>query len=295
MSTSLARSEETGHLSPAQFARIAEIARREAGLALSAAKTSMISARIARRLRDTGKRDFAAYVAYLESGAGADELRMLISALTTNVTSFFREDHHFRLLESETLERLAIEAKAGRPVRLWSAGCATGQEPYSIAITILRRFPEALAHDVRILATDIDEAALGRAIRGRYTRAQLEAVPPADRRRFFEERDGGEMEAGADLRKLITFRPLNLVGAWPLQKPFDVIFCRNVVIYFDSQTQGTLWPRFHRALSPEGLLFIGHSERLDPGSAQKFSPVGATSYRKSPESKSWAGGARPWH
>lgn len=287
--------EEATLLSPAQFARIAAIAKREAGLALSAAKNSMISARIARRLRDTDKPDFAAYVTYLESAAGVDELRMLISALTTNVTHFFREDHHFGLLESETIPRLAAAAKAGRQVRLWSAGCATGQEPYSIAMSILRRFPEAADHDLRILATDIDETALGTAIRGRYSQAQLDVVPKSDRRRFFVEREGGEMEVGAELRRLITFRPLNLIGAWPLQKTFDVIFCRNVVIYFDSETQAMLWPRFHRALSADGLLFIGHSERLDQATAGRFTSVGITSYRKTPDPDNPSGGERSWH
>jgi chemotaxis protein methyltransferase CheR len=295
MSALTAPSGDASQLSPAEFSRIAEIARREAGLALSPAKNAMISARIARRLRDIGKPDYASYVAYLESGAGADELRMLISALTTNVTHFFREDHHFRLLETEVEEILAAGAKAGRPVRLWSAGCSTGQEPYSMAITIMRKFPQGSAHDVRILATDVDEAALALAIRGRYTPAQLEGVSFADRRRFFEERDRGEMEVGADIRRLVTFRPLNLVGPWPLQKTFDAIFCRNVVIYFDSETQAALWPRFHRALTPGGLLVIGHSERLDPVIARQFVSVGITSYRKVADPVQGPGGVQPWH
>jgi chemotaxis protein methyltransferase CheR len=295
MRSSAAHPEEATLLSPEQFARIAAIARREAGLALSPAKTSMISARIARRLRNTGQPDFAAYVAFLESDGGADELQMLISALTTNVSHFFREDHHFKLLETDVLPRLVTEARAGRQVRIWSAGCATGQEPYSIAITILRRFPEASSLDLRILATDIDESALARAIKGRYTSAQLDGVPLADRRRFFRETGTGEMEAGPDLRALITFRPLNLIGSWPIQKTFDVIFCRNVVIYFDGETQAALWPRFHRALAPDGILFIGHSERLDPASARSFASIGVTSYRKASGDNPSAGGIRAWH
>ncbi len=287
--------DQTALLSPPEFARIAEIAKREAGLALSAAKNSMISARIARRLRDTGIADFAAYVALLERGEGAAELRMLISALTTNVTHFFREDHHFRFLETEDLPRLVSEARAGRKVRIWSAGCATGQEPYSIAMSVLRRFPDAAAHDLRILATDIDETALARAVRGRYAPAQLDAVPLSDRRRFFIDGHGGEMEVAAALRELVSFRPLNLVGAWPLQKSFDVIFCRNVVIYFDSMTQAALWPRFHRALHPGGLLFIGHSERLDATTSRRFSSVGVTSYRKLRDAARHEERASSWH
>lgn len=294
MSSSPLRNDESALLTPAQFSRISEIARREAGLALSAAKTSMISARIARRLRDTGQPDFAAYVALLESRAGTDELRMLISALTTNVSHFFREDHHFHMLETEILPRLIGEAKTGRPVRIWSAGCATGQEPYSIAITILRRIPDAAARDVRILATDIDETTLARAMRGRYTPSQVESVPLNDRRRYFVPAEAGDMEAGPELRALVTFRQLNLIGPWPIQKSFDVIFCRNVVIYFDGETQAALWPRFRQALSPDGVLFIGHSERLDPASARGFVSVGVTSYRKN-TADSDRGGARSWH
>jgi chemotaxis protein methyltransferase CheR len=295
MSASVTRPEDSALLSSAQFARISDIAKREAGLALSVAKNAMISARIARRLRETGRPDFAAYVDFLESGAGADELRMFISALTTNVTHFFREDHHFKFLEAEVLPRLTAEARAGRKVRLWSAGCATGQEPYSLAITILRLFPDAATHDLRILATDIDEVAIARAMRGRYTAVQLEGVPPPDRRRYFAEVGNGDMDVGEEARRLVTFRPLNLVGAWPFQTPFDVIFCRNVVIYFDSETQAALWPRFHRALGPDGLLFIGHSERLDSATSHRFTSVGVTSYRKTADERVAAEGARAWH
>jgi chemotaxis protein methyltransferase CheR len=295
MSAPIARHDEPVLLSPAQFDRIAAIAKREAGLALSVAKNAMISARITRRLRDTGRADFAAYVDFLESGAGADELRMLISALTTNVTHFFREEHHFRLLDTEVFPRLVAAARAGRPVRLWSAGCATGQEPYSIAITLLRRFPDAPSHDVRILATDIDDAALARAVKGHYSQAQLEGVPPPDRTRFFREAVDGALEIGPEVRSLVTFRQLNLVGPWPLQRSFDVIFCRNVVIYFDVETQAALWPRFNRALGPDGVLFIGHSERLDPATAGQFASVGVTSYRRLQSGRLETEGARTWH
>jgi chemotaxis protein methyltransferase CheR len=294
MSPSSLRNDGSALLTPAQFTRISEIARREAGLALPAAKTSMISARIARRLRDTGQPSFAAYVDFLDSRAGADELQMLISALTTNVSHFFREDHHFDMLATEILPRLIGETGTGRPVRIWSAGCATGQEPYSIAMTVLRRLPDAASRDIRILATDIDQTALARAIRGRYTPSQLESVPPNDQRRYFQPTEGGDMEAGAELRALVTFRPLNLIGAWPIQKAFDVIFCRNVVIYFDGETQAALWPRFRQALTPDGVLFIGHSERLDPVTARGFVSVGVTSYRKN-TTDSDRGGAHSWH
>jgi chemotaxis protein methyltransferase CheR len=283
MSEAFLRLDESAILSPSEFARIADIARRVAGLSLSPAKNAMISVRIARRLRATGQPDFAGYVAFLESRAGSDELRMLISALTTNVSHFFREEHHFRTLEDDLASRLVPAARSGRRVRIWSAGCATGQEPYSIAIAVLRRFPDAASHDLRILATDIDEAALARAIAGRFTRRQLEGVPEPDIRRHFRNVHGEEMEAGSELRALIRFRPLNLIGDWPFQGVFDVV------------TQAALWPRLHRVLAPGGLLFIGHSERLDPATAQGFDSIGVTSYRRRPDGPSTKGDRREWH
>jgi chemotaxis protein methyltransferase CheR len=220
---------------------------------------------------------------------------MLISTLTTNVTHFFREDHHFRLLASDVLHHLSPEARAGRRIRIWSAGCATGQEPYSIAMTILREFPEASSWDLRILATDIDEVALARAIAARYEKRQLDAVPPADLRSFFRPVGQDIFEVKEEIRALIRFSPLNLMAQWPFRGPFDVVFCRNVVIYFDAATQAALWPRFHDVLGPEGILFIGHSERLDPGSARGFASIGVTSYRKRNSGNGDPGGERAWH
>jgi len=282
-------------LSSGEFAQIAAIAKREAGLSLSIAKKSMISARIARRLRATGQSDLASYMAFLQTGAGADELRRLISALTTNVSHFFREEHHFRMLVSDIMPRLAAEARAGRRIRIWSAGCATGQEPYSIAMTLLREFPETSSWDLRILATDIDETALARASAGRYGQRQLDGVPPADLRRFFRPAGGDEFEVQEEARALIRFSPLNLMADWPFRGPFDVVFCRNVVIYFDAPTQAALWPRFHSILGPEGILFIGHSERLDPSSARNFASIGVTSYRKRNMGSGDPGDERTWH
>jgi chemotaxis protein methyltransferase CheR len=228
---------------------------------------------------------------FLQSRDGAAELGLLISALTTNVSHFYREKHHFRTLEDGLLPKLIAGARAGQRVRLWSAGCATGQEPYSMAIAILRRFPDAASHDVRILATDIDERALAAALRGHYTPAQLEGVPPAERRTYFIQAEDG-MEVGPEARALVRFRALNLNATWPFRGPFDAIFCRNVVIYFDTETQAALWPRFHHVLGPDGVLFIGHSERLDPASASRFASIGVTTYRKTSEA---GGGSQQWH
>jgi len=287
--------EGPAQLSSDEFARIAQIAKREAGLSLAIAKKSMISTRIARRLRDTGKADFRSYLDHLETAEGAAELRMLISALTTNVSHFFREEHHFRTLISEVMPGLAAEARAGRRIRIWSAGCATGQEPYSISMAILRDFPEAAKWDLRILATDIDEVALARATAGRYLDRQIDGVSPEDQRRYFRAVGGDSFEVKEEVRALIRFSPLNLISDWPIRGPFDVVFCRNVVIYFDAATQAALWPRFHGILGPDGILFIGHSERLDAESARGFASIGVTTYRKRNITAEEPTGVRTWH
>lgn len=296
MTPPLSQSSGSAALSSAEFARIAAIARREAGLSLSEGKRAMIASRLARRLRATGLTDFSAYLTHLESDAGAGERDHLISALTTNVTNFFREAHHFRTLETDLLPPLAERARAGGRVRLWSAGCSMGQEPYSIAMCLLRALPDAARLDIRVLATDIDSAVLATARRGRYPAAQVEPVEPALRRQFFQEAGNGEMDVRDDLRDMILFRRLNLIGPWPFRGPFDVIFCRNVVIYFDGETQAALWPRMYQMLAPGGVLFIGHSERLDPETALRFKSDGVTTYRKpGAEPGGQAEGAVPWH
>ena len=161
-------------------------------------------------------------------------------------------------------------------------------------MTVLRAFPEAARWDLRVLATDIDEVALGRAIAGRYEKRQLDSVPPADIRTFFRPTGQDAFEVREEVRALIRFSPLNLMAQWPFKGPFDVVFCRNVVIYFDAATQASLWPRFHNVLGPEGILFIGHSERLDPVSSHSFASIGVTSYRKRTTTNE-TGGERAWH
>lgn len=287
--------EGPAQLSADEFARIAVIAKRNAGLSLAIAKKSMISTRIARRLRETGHATFRSYLDHLETLEGAGELRMLISALTTNVSHFFREDHHFRTLVNDVMPQLAVQARAGRRIRIWSAGCATGQEPYSIAMALLKSFPEAHSWNLRILATDIDETALQRAMAGNYAERQLDGVPRDDLRRFFRAAGPDAFEVREEVRALIRFSALNLISDWPFRGPFDIVFCRNVVIYFDAATQAALWPRFRDILAPEGILFVGHSERLDAESARGFASIGVTSYRKRNVTADATRGERTWH
>jgi chemotaxis protein methyltransferase CheR len=214
--------------------------------------------------------------------ASSDERVNMLAALTTNVTRFFREPHHFEHLKTHVLPSLLEAARQGAPVRLWSAGCSSGQEPYSIALTILALMPEAASHDIRILATDIDPLMVAKGGRGVYGSAELRDVPLEARRRWFEAAPAegrGCLRAGEELRALVAFRALNLNGDWPMRGTFQAIFCRNVVIYFDEQTQSQLWSRIRPFLSPGGCLYIGHSERVSGPALEAFDNIDITTYR----------------
>lgn len=269
-------------LSAAGFRRIAEIALEEAGLSIPDGKIALVQSRLSRRMRAIGIAAFDQYVALVSRPENREERRELVSVLTTNVSSFFRERHHFDVFAASVLPPLADRlTRRGGPVRIWSAGCSSGQEPYSIAMECLRAIPDAAERDLLILATDIDPAILKRAAAGRYSETEMAGVPQADRDRFFlRDRDDAQFTVSDALRRLIRFRELNLHGAWPMRGRFDAIFCRNVVIYFDEAHQARLWPRFHASLMPGGLLFLGHSERIHPLEGSGFSGVGVTAYRK---------------
>jgi len=244
----------------------------------------MIVARLSKRMRALGFARVADYGAFVSSPNGSAERREMLFSLTTNVTSFLREAHHFKFLAEEVLPSLRDRCRAGDRVRLWSAGCSTGQEPYTLAMAILDAIPDATDHDIRILATDVDAHALGQARVGRYLAESLEPLPERWRRTFFGEQtlEGGETTVAVlpVVRSLISFRELNLVREWPMRWPFSVIFCRNVVIYFDKETQRTLWHRFAEQLGADGHLFIGHSERIDFVGPAPFVNVGPTIYRR---------------
>ena len=269
-------------ISDADFQLLARIVHAESGICLTAAKKGLVVSRLARRLRELALPDMAAYCRYLQSRGGEEERGRLISSLTTNVTRFFREEHHFRALEQEVLPPLLSAAARGRRVRLWSAGCSTGQEPYSLAMTVLGLMPDAAARDVRILATDIDPQVLAVAERGVYPDEALAPLGPERLRRFTTPVEGapGMGCVGPAPRALISFAPLNLIGQWPMRGTFDVIFCRNVVIYFDAETQDRLWARFARILPQGGELFIGHSERIGRAALPCFETAGITRYRR---------------
>lgn len=263
------------------FDTIARIAREDAGLSIPPEKAPMVFARLTKRLRALGISDRSEYCRLVQTPDGAEERRKLICTLTTNVTGFFREAHHFEMIATEILPQLAVRARQGDRVRFWSAGCSSGQEPYTLAMVVLDAIPEARDLDVRILATDIDTDILAMAKRAEYDEMALAPLSPVMRKKFVHETsERGKLGLAQDVRQLVSFRELNLLGKWPMRGPFDLILCRNVVIYFDQVTQNALWPRFESVCAPGGHLFLGHSERIDQDNAGRFQPVATTTYRR---------------
>ncbi len=247
-------------LSAAQFDTVRQLVYRVAGIHLSAGKEGLVRSRLTPRLRALGLRDFDSYLAYLDGDASGAELVQLVDLITTNKTSFFREPEHFALLQRTVLPALA---ERDGPIRIWSAGCSSGEEAYTIAI-IAREVIPAGADRVRVLATDISTRVLRRARAAIYRDQQLSDAPPAIAGRHFVHhapvRD--EYRVIDDTRRLVQFARLNLMHDWPMRGPFDVIFCRNVMIYFDRPTQQRLVDRYAALLAPGGYLFVGHSESL---------------------------------
>jgi len=264
------------------FLWIAELLHGESGIVLSPGKKNLVVSRLSRRLRELGLADFPDYCRHLEGANGGKERRKLVTALTTNVTRFFREGHHFETLDRELFPGLLARARQGGRVRIWSAGCSTGEEPYSIAIRLLEQMPDAAGHDIRILGTDIDADVIARARAATYADIDEDHLPRALRDRWFVPSDAtpGALQVAPAVRALVSLAELNLMQDWPMRGPFDVIFCRNVVIYFDADTQARLWSRFADMLAPGGRLFLGHSERVNTAVEPRLAPAGITQYRR---------------
>lgn len=269
--------QKNGMLTDQQFAMISQIARRRAGLEIPAQKNAMVHARLTKRIRDLRLPDIQAYCDLITGDAGDGELQNLISVLTTNVTSFYREAHHFETLRSSIIPKLRSKAERGQPVRIWSAGCSEGMELLTVAIELLSAWPDIARHDVRLLGTDIDQAIIEKARRAEYAPAIRSQIPENWVQKYFEATDFG-IRAHANLRRLVTYNSLNLLEPWPMRQKFDVIFCRNVVIYFDEATRSDLWPRFADLLTPDGTLFVGHSERVTGPAERMFKLTGTTTY-----------------
>jgi chemotaxis protein methyltransferase CheR len=266
------------------FARVQTFVKRQSGIDLGEAKRMLVYGRLAKRLRQLGLTDFRSYLDLVEEGS-SDEPKRMLNAITTNVTEFFRENHHFELLEHRVIPDLLERNARDRRIRIWSAGCSTGEEPYSIALVLSTLFSASSGWDVKVLATDIDSDVLAHAEKGEYPYSKIAKLPVEAKRQGFLKGTGGQSETvrvKEDLRKFITFRQLNLLEPWPMQGAFDLIFCRNVVIYFDAPTKAKLIGRFLTTLTPTGYLFVGHSESL-VGVQTGLRTLGPTAHQKTPE------------
>lgn len=260
------------------FQRLSQMVYRHCGINLHEGKRQLVQARLAKRMRDGRFQTTGDYIDHVIADQTGDELTSLIDVLSTNLTSFFRERAHFDFLTNRFLPDLA-KKNPGRRLRAWSAGCSTGEEAYTIAMTLLESVPD---WDLKILATDISTRVLRQAKEGVYDPDRVAGIAPALRAKYFASRPGqpGKHQVAAAARNLVSFRYLNLMAQWPFKGPFDFIFCRNVMIYFDKPTQETLVQRYWDCLSPGGVLFTGHSESLT-GISHRFRYVEPSIYAKS--------------
>lgn len=266
-------------LTDAQFERFSDYAFKRTGIVLKRDKKTLVFARLSKRLRALNMDSFEAYESFLTGPQGAQEETPFINAITTNLTRFFREPHHFEHIKNAVIPFLIQryeehQTHESKRIRLWSAGCSSGEEPYSLAMVCAAHFPSHF--DVKILATDIDTNMIQRAQTGIYK--DVSDVPQAYQE-FYKKDSTQTFSMVESIRKLITFKPLNLLETWPIHGPFQAVFCRNVVIYFNKDTQKTLFHRIAQLIEPKGWLYIGHSESLFNVS-QEFSTNGQTIYQK---------------
>ena len=256
-----------------EFRRVSDLAFSMAGIVLKEHKQQMVNSRLTRRLTALGLADFESYIGLLEGPKAEQETQHFINAVTTNLTSFFREGHHFEHLDNTVLAGLA--ARQAKRVRIWSAGCSTGEEPYTIAMTSRGSSHWQNSCDFKILATDLDTNVLAKAQAGDYAVDRGANIPKKYSRLYTQA--GGSVKMGREVKDLITFLQLNLLEPWPVSGPFDAIFCRNVMIYFDAETKARLVERFAELLAPEGVLYLGHSESL-LGEHPMLRRLGQTAY-----------------
>ena len=262
------------------FEYIRKLVYEVSGISLSDVKQDMVYSRLARRLRELSIPTFKQYCQFLETNQDI-ELTNAINAITTNLTHFFRENHHFDSLTKDILPNIVTNKPRGSRLRIWSAGCSTGEEPYSIAMTVREAIPSIKQWDAKILATDLDSNCIQHCKAGVYDIKRLDPVEPKLVSKWFTKLPDNPKKAqvSSALASDITFKQLNLMDQWPIRGPFDIIFCRNVIIYFDKPTQQKLFQRFHSLLAPGGTLFLGHSEQL--GAFQEhFESLGKTTFRK---------------
>lgn len=268
----------SSELSPREFKAIAQTLQSASGIQLGESKLGLVKSRLQKRLWALELSSFGEYVNFISSQEGADELEELVCAMSTNVTAFNREPHHFEYFRQHVAPALGQKMKSGQPVRIWSAGCSNGSEPYTLSCEILDMFPEAVSHDIKILATDIDKHTLKQAIAGEYQEDMITGMPAPARKKWFEQ-SGRNFKIAPKPKSLVTFKPLNLFSDWPMKMGYDVIFCRNVLIYFNESDQIKLFNKFSNQLLGGGYLFIGHSERLSGPATERLKVVAPTTYQ----------------
>jgi chemotaxis protein methyltransferase CheR len=275
---------ETQLISEAEFRQISDLVYQHCRINLHDGKKELVRARLAKQMRNGGFSRMSDYLDHVLGDASGEEFTLLIDSLSTNLTSFFRESAHFDHLKEKFLPALAARKRkqGNQRILAWSAGCSSGEEPYSLAMLLNQELPAQEGWDVRMLATDISTRVLESAQRGQYPESRVQSIPPAMRAKHLEisRVDGNKIyTVNSFLRGMIRFRHLNLMDAWPFKGPFDFIFCRNVMIYFDKPTQEKLVGRYYEVLQPGGLLFTGHSESLT-GVNHRFRYVEPTIYAR---------------
>jgi len=264
-------------LTKKQYQRISRVVYNLSGISLGEGKLPLVKSRLLKRLRALGLDSYREYLDYLENNDNGQELSYMIDLLTTNKTSFFREIAHFEYLRKKVLPEMNKQR-----LRIWSAGCSSGEEPFSIAILLAEEIEEIYRKDIKILATDLSRRMLAVAKHGIYSRGTLAEVPKEILSKYFEPTDNGTngtYRLKEEIRSLVKIAYLNLLNSWPMKGPFQIIFCRNVMIYFDRKTQERLVNRFYDYLAPGGYLFVGHSESLS-GISHRFNYKQPAVYRK---------------
>lgn len=267
------------------YYRLSKLANKLAGINFMEAKRELVYGRLQKRVRFHNMNSFEQYCDYLEAESGRDELKHFVNAITTNVTSFFRENHHFDYLQNVVFPKLQEESNnvgGQRRLRMWSAGCSSGKEPYSIAMILRETIHDIDSWDAKILATDLDSDILDIAKSGVYPADAVGDIMLERRKQWFQSGQGvnaNTVKVSDSLKRLVYFRQLNLIGEWPMKGLFDCVFYRNVAIYFSRESQIKIVDRIANYIKPGGYLFVGHSESLF-GVTNRFEPIGHTIYRK---------------
>lgn len=272
------KTDNSVDLSLSDFNVISDIVRKNIGIDLNEAKLGLVKSRLQKRLRVLKIDNFTDYIRLVKSSAGGAELEELSCAISTNVTAFNREPHHFVHFRQTVLPKLIRKMAEGKSVRIWSAGCSNGSEAYTVACAVLEAVPDAHKYDFKILATDIDKYSLDIGRSGIYPADMISKMPTSAVSQWFKKTERG-FEINPKLQSMVTFKKLNLMAPWPIKKRYDAIFCRNVLIYFTQEDQAQLFTKFSQHLLDDAFLYIGHSERVIGDASKKLTAVGATTYQ----------------